>query len=75
MSPTKDNNILDLLFSSDDIVCDIKHERHAHISDHDTVIVKLDLEIPKDDNETKKNFCNTDIPLYKTDQMTTNYWN
>ena len=44
-NPTREDRILDLLFTSDDIESDIKHERHAYISDHDTIIVKVDLEI------------------------------
>ena len=60
VNPTRLHNILDLLFTSDEIVCDMRHERHAHISDHDTVTLKMDLEIPKDDNDVKKNFCFTD---------------
>ena len=44
-NPTRENNILDLLLTSDDLVSDIKHEHHAHISDHDTLIVRVDMEI------------------------------
>ena len=49
---------------------DIRHERHAYISDHDTIIVKVDLEVSDDDKCEKNNFCSTDIPLYKKDMMT-----
>ena len=45
------------------LVSNIKHERHAYISDHDIIIVKVDLEITEEDKCEKKNFCFTDIPL------------
>ena len=68
--PTRENRILDLIMTNEDIVCEIHHEKHCNISDHDTLVMKVDLEIPKEDKITKENFCSTKIPLYKTDQMT-----
>ena len=38
------------MFTSDEIIRDINNECHAYISDHDTIIVKGDLEIPKEEN-------------------------
>ena len=62
-NPTREDKILDLLFTRDDIVSNIEHERHAYISDHDTLIVKVDLEVSDHDKCEKNNFCSTDIPL------------
>ena len=67
--PTREDKILDLLFTSEDIISNIVHKKHGYISDHDTLIVQVDLEVPKDDNTSKVNYCTTDIPLYKTDHM------
>ena len=66
---TREDRILDLVFTNEDIVCDTKYERHAKISDHDTIILKVDLDTPIEDKTKKENFCSTDILLYKTDQM------
>ena len=69
-NPTRDNKILDLIFTNEDIVCDISNIKHGNISDHDTLVIKVDLEIPDEDKVTKKNFYTTEIPLYNTEHMT-----
>ena len=67
--PTRKDNILDLIFTDDtELIEDISQEVHSAISDHNTIVVSVNVNSANSDtNETRENFSTTQIPLYKTD--------
>ena len=68
---TRKENVLDLVLKdSNNMVSSIDHIKNDKLSDHDTLIIYLDKsDDSSDKNKLKKNFCTTDIPLYKTDNL------
>ena len=67
---TRDGNILDLIFTNNsDMICEISHDKHSKMSDHDTLIVNTNYDYDNKEEEHKKNFCSTEIPLYNTEDM------
>ena len=69
--PTRKDNILDLIFTDDtELIEDISQEVHSAISDHNTIVVSVNVNSANSDtNETRENFSTTQIPLYKTDNL------
>ena len=69
---TRKANILDLvLTNSDNLVYNIDHIKHDKLSDHDTMVINI--ENPnnvKEKHKMRKNFCSTEIPRYKTNNLT-----
>ena len=67
---TCDGNILDLIFTNNsDMICEISHDKHSKMSDHDMLIVNTNYDCDNKEEEHKKNFCSTEIPLYNTEDM------
>ena len=60
---------MDLMLTNEEVVCEIVNERYENISDHDTIVMKVDLEVPKEETSSKKNYYTIKIPLYRTDKM------
>ena len=57
---TRLNNILDLVLTDDiDIIGDINNIKHEKLSDHDTLVIDLNISHNKDKDELKKNYCLT----------------
>ena len=67
---TREKNILDLvLVNKCNLVSDIQHEKYVNITDHDILIVKLDIQVEDDKAQMKNNFASTKIPEFNTDSM------
>ena len=66
---TRESRILNLVLTdSDQMVKSIFHEKHCNISDHDTLLINLNLEVTENEKEIKKNFSSTTIPDYNTEE-------
>ena len=62
---TRNDNILDLILTDCmEVIENIVNIKHDKITDHDTLIVELNVQNKNENNEPKKNFCFTEIPLY-----------
>ena len=53
-----------------DVIQDITNEKHDKLSDHDTLVIELNISNNKEIDESKKNFCFTQIPLYNINNIT-----
>ena len=57
---TRLNNILDLVLTDDmEVIGDITNIKHDKLSDHDTLVIDLNISHSDDKEEPKKNFCFT----------------
>ena len=76
MENTREENILDLLFSSDpELVESSEVLKNVSISDHNFVIATLNREYTQETESRKINFCSTEIPLYNLSKGSTEDWN
>ena len=67
---TRIDNILDLVLTDCmDVIEDISNVKHDKLSDHDSLILELNITSKKEIDEPKKNFCFTQIPLYDINSM------
>ena len=51
------------------MISEIIHDKHSKMSDHDTLIVNINYDCDNQEEEHKKNFCSTEIPLHNMEDM------
>ena len=67
---TRVDNILDLVLTDCmDVIEEISNVKHDKLSDHDSLIIELNITSNNEIDEPKKNFCFTQIPLYDINNM------
>ena len=67
---TRLENVLDFILTHNiELEIDIKNIKHDKMSDHDLLLIDLNIAKNIDCDKPRKNYCFTKISLYKTNDM------